>query len=188
MNLKKNTVKIPSNISLIYCNKKKLIVFLGPENKKKILKLKLKIIIFKNLIRVTLLPFLKGSNTEKKSLKSMRGTTLSLIKQMIIEVSTTMYQKLKLVGIGYRIINIETFGNKLIQIKTGFSHPVFYGITKTIKCFCKKQTQLFILTNSYQHSTQIAAFIRDIKKPDPYKGKGILYANETVKIKKGKKI
>lgn len=190
MKIEKNdTIKIPNDISLIYCNKKKIITFTGPINRKS-LKVKLKLIISnsKKLIKVSLLPFSNISNIEKKNLKALRGTTVALIKQLIIETSTTLFQKLKLVGIGYRSIPVETFKNQLIILKLGFSHFIYYRIPKEIKFFCKKQTQLFILGNSYQQTTQISDSIRAIKKPEPYKGKGILYANETINIKKGKKI
>jgi len=111
-----------------------------------------------------------------------------LLKQLIIETSTILSQKLKLVGIGYRSIPVENFKDKLILFKLGFSHFIYYRIPKEINFFCKKQTQLFLLGNSYQQTTQIANSIKSIKKPEPYKGKGFLTANETINIKKGKKI
>jgi len=189
MKNKDNTIKIPNDISLIYCNKKKIIIFSGPINRKS-LKLKLKLIILnsKNLIKVSLLTFSEISNAEKKKLKSLQKTTVALLKQLIIETSITLYQKLKLVGIGYKFITLENFKNQLIMLKLGFSHFIYFKIPKEIKFFCKKQTQLFIAGNSYQKVTQIANFIRTIKKPEPYKGKGILLASETINLKKGKKI
>jgi large subunit ribosomal protein L6 len=186
---KKSTIKIPTNISVIYCSKKKIIIFSGP-NHRKSLKLKLKLVISKckKFIKVTNVPFLKISNTEKKNLRSLQGTITALIKQLIIETSITLYQKLKLVGIGYRVFPVETFENFLFAFKLGFSHLLYITIPKVIKVFLKKQTQLFIVGHSYQHITQIASTIRGIKKPEPYKGKGILYTNETIILKKGKKI
>lgn len=184
-----NAIKIPNDISLIYCNKKKIIIFSGPINRKS-LKLKLKLIIInsKNLIKVSFLPFSHISNAEKKKLKSLQGTTVALLKQLIIETSITIYQKLKLFGIGYKFITLENFNDQLIMLKLGFSHFIYYKIPKEIKVFCKKQTQLFIVGKSYQKSTQIANSIRAIKKPEPYKGKGILFVNEKINLKKGKKI
>ena len=186
---KTKIIKIPNDISLIYCNNKKIIIFLGL-NQRKSLKLKLKLLISKckKLIKVTLVPFYEISNTEKKNLKSLQGTTIALLKQLIIETSTTLYQKLKLVGIGYRSFSVENFENRLVSFKMGFSHLVYYKIPAKINFFCKKNTQLFLLGNSYQHLTQIASSFRSIKKPEPYKGKGILYSNETIILKKGKKI
>lgn len=187
--MKNNIIKLPNDISLIYCSKKKIIVFSGPLNRKS-LKLKLKLIISdsKKLIEVSLIPFSTISNNEQKKLKSLQGTTIALLKQLIIETSIKLYQKLKLSGIGYKLIPLETFEDQLIMFKLGFSHFIFFRISKEIKIFCKKQTQLFISGNSYQKTTQIASSIRAIKKPEPYKGKGILFANEKINIKKGKKI
>ena len=186
---KNNIIKVPNDISLIYCNKKKIIIFSGPINRKS-LKVKLKLIISnsKKLIKVSLLPFSNISNAEKRNLKSLRGTTIALLKQILIETSSTLHQKLKLIGIGYRSIPVENLEQHLLLLKLGFSHPKYYRIPKNVKFFCKKQTQLFILSNSYQQATQTASSIRSIKKPEPYKGKGILYDNETINIKKGKKI
>lgn len=186
---KNNIIKVPNNISLIYCDKKKIIIFSGPIIKKSLqVKLKLIILNSKKLIQVSSIPFLNISNNEKKNIKSLQGTTIVLIKQMIIETSTTLYQKLKLVGIGYKSIFVENFENKLLMLKLGFSHFIYYKIPKNLKFFCKKQTQLFIIGNSYQKVTQIVSSIRSIKKPEPYKGKGILYENEIINLKKGKKI
>lgn len=188
-NQKNDTIKVPNDVSLIYCDKKKIIVFSGPKSKKS-LKVKLKLIISnsKKLIKVSLIPFSTISNTEKKKLKSLQGTTTALLKQLIVETSMTFYQKLKLIGIGYRAIPLETFEDQLLTLKLGFSHFIYFKIPKKIKIFCKKQTQLFILGNSYKELTQITSAIRSIKVPEPYKGKGILYDNEIINIKKGKKI
>jgi ribosomal protein L6P/L9E len=186
---KNNIIKVPNDISLIYCDKKKIIIFSGPIDKK-FLKVKLKLIISnsKKLIKVSLIPFSDISNIEKKNLRSLQGTIVALLKQLIIETSTLLSQKLKLVGIGYRSIPLETFENRLMTLKLGFSHFIYFRISEKINFFCKKQTQLFFLGNSYQEITQIVNYIRAIKSPEPYKGKGILYANEIINIKKGKKI
>lgn len=185
-----NIIKLPNDISLIYCNNKKIIVFSGP-TKKKSLKVKLKLLILssKKLIKVSSVTFSNISNNEKKKIKALQGTTVALLKQMLIETSTTLYQKLKLNGIGYKIVPLESFENQLLMLKLGFSHFIYYRIiSEEIAVFCKKQTQLFILSNSYQRITQLSNSIREIKKPEPYKGKGILYSNEKITIKKGKKV
>jgi ribosomal protein L6P/L9E len=186
---KNNIIKVPNDISLIYCDKKKIIIFSGPIAKK-ILKVKLKLIISNSqkVIKVSLIPFANISNIEKKKLRSLQGTTVAILQQLVIETSTLFCQKLKLVGVGYRSIPLETFENKLMILKLGFSHFLYFRISKKINFFCKKQTQLFFLGNSYQEITQIVNNIRAIKPPEPYKGKGILYANEIIHLKKGKKI
>lgn len=188
-NQKTEPIKVPKDVSLIYCDKKKIIVFSGPISRKS-LKVKLKLVISnsKKLIQVSLITFSNISNTEKKNLKSLQGTTIAILKQLIVETSMKLYQKLKLVGIGYKSIALETFADQLLMLKLGFSHFIYFRIPKKIYFFCKKQTQLFILSNSYKELTQITNSIRSIKPPEPYKGKGILYENEIIIIKKGKKI
>nr|QYJ09252.1 ribosomal protein L6 [Pleurosigma sp. mgcode 4] len=186
---KKYTIKIPKDISIIYCNKKKIITLFGPKSYKS---LKLKVHLFINdedkKIKVSSLPFSELSNNEKKKIKAIQGTTVALLKQILIETSTILYKKLKLVGVSYRALLEESFDNKLLLLKLGFSHLIYFRISKKFKLFCKKRTQLFVSSNSYQDVTNISALIRNLKTPEPYKGKGILYENEKINIKTGKKI
>lgn len=186
---KKYTVKIPKDISLIYCTKKKIITLLGVKNYKSI---KLKVYLFINnqgkKIKVSSLPFSDLSNNEKKKIKAMQGTTVALLKQALIETSTILYKKLKLVGVSYKALLEESFDNKLLLLKLGFSHLIYFRISNKFKLFCKKRTQLFVSSNSYQDVTNVSALIRNLKTPEPYKGKGILYDNEKITIKTGKKI
>lgn len=185
----KFTIKIPHNITVIYCSKKKIITLRGPLEQKS-LKLKVKVFVIKEekLIKVSSIPFTKVSNNTKKKFRSLQGTTVALIKQIVIEVSSTLYQKLKFVGVGYRAFNVENFENKLLLLRLGYSHPIYFKIPPKLQIFCLKLTKLFIFGNSYQNVTQIAAHIRSNKIPEPYKGKGILYENEKVTLKEGKKI
>lgn len=186
---KKNTIKIPKDISLIFCNKKKILTLFGPKNCKS-MKLKVNIFIndIKKIIQVSSIPFSDISNTEKKKVKSLQGTTVSLIKQILTEISTIIYKKLQIIGVSYRALIEETFNNQLLLLKLGFSHLVYFRVYKQLSLFCKKRTQLFISGNSYQDVTQVAALIRNLKSPEPYKGKGILYQNEKIILKAGKKI
>ena len=77
---------------------------------------------------------------------------------------------------------------KLLNFKLGYSHQIFFKIPRNLNVFCLKSTKLFVsgLSNSYVN--QIAALIRSYKTPEPYKGKGILYENEKIILKEGKKI
>jgi large subunit ribosomal protein L6 len=185
---KKYEIKIPSNISVIYCNKKKIISIIGPLAKKS-LKLKTKILISKKKKTITITPFSFStiSNNNKKKMKSIQSTTTVLIKQLILESSTILYEKLKLIGIGYRVFNDDDF-KELLSFKLGHSHPIYFRIPNKLNFFCLKSTKLFISGNSYQQITQIASIIRLQKKPEPYKGKGILYENEKIILKEGKKV
>jgi len=131
---------------------------------------------------------IKIPKNEKKKIKAIQGTTVALLKQLLTEISTLMYEKLKIVGVSYRALTEESFNNKLLLLKLGFSHPIYFRISNKLAVFCKKRTQLFISSNSYQDVTHISALIRNLKSPEPYKGKGILYENEKIVLKAGKKI
>lgn len=186
---KKYTIKIPKDISLIYCNKKKIITFFGPKSSKSI-KLKVNIVIndSEKILKISSVPFFDVPNNEKKKIKAIQGTTVALIKQILTEISTIIYKKLKIVGVSYRALIEESFDNQLLLLKLGFSHLVYFRISKKLSLFCKKRTQLFISSNSYQDLTHLSSLIRNLKSPEPYKGKGILYDNEKVILKAGKKI
>lgn len=186
---KKYTVKIPSDNIILYCEKKKILTIIGPLAKKTLkLTLKIKIISEKKTILVTQTPLLKLSNNLRKKLKAIQGTTLALIKQLIIETSAILYQKLKFVGVGYRAFNVQNFEKKLLMLKLGYSHPIYFKIPEDLEIFCLKLTKLFIYGDSYHSITKVASSIQSYKSPEPYKGKGILYENEKIQLKEGKKI
>jgi len=186
---KKYKIKIPNNNIILYCDKKKMITIIGPLNVKSLkLKLKLRILEAEKTIIVTSDSFLNLPNNKKKKIKALQGTTVALIKQLLIETSSTLYKKLKMVGVGYRAFDIENFNKKLLMFKLGYSHPIYFKIPKNTTIFCLKLTKLFISGNSYQDITQTASLIRSYKLPEPYKGKGILYGDEKIRLKEGKKI
>jgi large subunit ribosomal protein L6 len=186
---KKNLIKIPKNTKILYDNEKNIIVLIGPL-KTRAMKLQFKINIINklNLIEVTSYPIIITSTSHTKKLKSIKGTTLALIKQLLVETSYIVYKKLKFVGVGYRSFDVEAFENKLLMFKLGYSHSLYFKVPEKIKIFCLKFTKLFIFGHSYQNVTQVASLIRSYKKPEPYKGKGILYESEKVILKEGKKI
>lgn len=185
---KKTSIKIPKNTLVIYNNKKKIITLIGPL-KVKSLRLSLNLIIKTDLntIEVTDKPFQK-SNLNTKQIKSLQGTTVALIKQVLLETSALIYSKLKIVGVGYRFLNVEGFNDKLLMFKLGYSHSLYYKIPDELKIFNLKSTKLFIYGSSYQNVSQSASIIRSYKKPEPYKGKGILFDSEKILLKEGKKI
>lgn len=186
---KRYTVKIPKNISIIYCDKKNIITFVGPLQTKS-LKLNVKIFLIPDsqLIVVTQIPLSNISTSSLKSSKKLQGTTVSKIKQSIIEVNYTLYNKLNLVGVGYRVFAHEKLQNQ-IYLKLGYSHLIYFKIPNDLNSFCQKFTKLFLFGNcSFDLLTHTAAQIRSCKLPEPYKGKGILYNQEKIVLKKGKKI
>lgn len=186
---KRYFIKIPKDIFVLYCGKKKLLTFIGPLSRKS-LQLKLKILILKpkNTIIVTRLSFFETSNNQKKKLKAAQNTTIALIKQIVLEISFVFSKKLIFVGVGYKAFLIGLFKNHLLHFKLGFSHQIYFKISNLLNVFCLKATTIFIFGNSYQEINQISATIRSYKYPEPYKGKGILFENEKIIIKEGKKV
>lgn len=184
----KYIITIPNNIKVFYSKDKKIIVFKGPLEKRS---LKLKVNVFiskaKQIIKVSSILTDSSSNSERKRAKAIQGTTTALIKQLLIETSTVLYKKLKIVGVGYRTFDVENFENKLLLFKLGYSHSLYFKTPKNLNTFCLKFTKLFIYGTSYSYITQTAALIRSKKTPEPYKGKGIIYETENIILKEGKK-
>jgi len=186
--LKKCFIKLPNYVNAFYSAEKKIIVFKGPRLMKT-LKLDLQLSINKktSIIRVNSIPFFKISNSKKKRIKSYQGLISALIKQSIKETCILFYQKLKFVGVGYRAFFVEHSKKQLLMIKVGYSHTIYFKKPIGINVFCLKTTKLFLYGNSYQQITQISSFFRSYRKPELYKGKGILYDTEKIILKEGKK-
>jgi len=189
MNIKtKHIITIPNNIKVFYSKKKKIIIFKGPLETRS-LKLDVELIMSKSkqIIKITPILIKNLSNKKKRKAKFLQGTTTALIKQLLIETSTIIYKKLKIVGVGYRTFDVENFENRLLLFKLGYSHPLYFKTPEKLNTFCLKFTKLFIYGSSYSYITQTAASIRSKKIPEPYKGKGILYETENIILKEGKK-
>ena len=189
MQKNKYIVKIPEDTSLVYCEQKKILTLLGPF-KQKSMKLKLKILLNdkKKIIKVSPFMFSSVSNSERKKIKVIRGTTVALIKQLLIETSTLISQKLKLHGMGYRVFPAEILNGTVLTFKLGHSHLIHFKMLVGLSVFCFNRTKLCIFGDSYQDVTQIAASIRLCRSPEPYKGKGVLYEGEKIVLKEGKKV
>jgi large subunit ribosomal protein L6 len=187
---RKFIIKIPKNITIMCSTKQKFITFVS-EKQRKSLKLHTKIFYepVKNVIKISALPFSKISSNERKKLKSWQGTTVALIKYIIIELSISFFcQKIRFVGVGYRAFPLVIDKKQLFRLRLGYSHQIYFRFLYEINVFCFKFTKLFIIGNSYQHVTQFSALIRSCKTPEPYKGKGILYENEKIVLKIGKRV
>jgi large subunit ribosomal protein L6 len=113
----------------------------------------------------------------------MSGTTRALLANMVQGVVNGFEKKLELVGVGYRA---AAQGNKL-NLTLGFSHPVVYDVPAGITVETPSQTEIVIRGADKQVVGQVAAEIRRYRPPEPYKGKGVRYANEHVVIKEAKK-
>ncbi len=113
----------------------------------------------------------------------VQGTTNSLINNMLIGVSEGYKKGLEIIGVGYRF-NVQ--GNKL-NISAGFSHPVVVTAPEGINIASVSNTEISIEGIDKQKVSEFAAKIREIRSPEPYKGKGIRYKGEHVRRKEGKK-
>lgn len=114
---------------------------------------------------------------------AMSGTTRALLANMVTGVTDGFERKLELVGVGYRA---QAQGNKL-NLTLGFSHPVVYNVPDGISIETPSQTEVLITGTDKQKVGQVAAEIRRFRPPEPYKGKGVRYANERVVLKEAKK-
>lgn len=186
---KKYLIKIPKETIVIYCNKNKIITVIGLL-KKKSLKLQVELRFnekFKT-IEVTAVPLSKLSNNDKKNIKAIRGVTVALIRQLLVETSSIFYLKLKFIGVGYRAFEVDSFEKQVLLFKLGYSHNIYFKIPGNLEISPLKFTKLFISGFSYQKITQVTALIQSYKYPEPYKGKGILYENQKIQLKEGKKV
>ncbi len=115
--------------------------------------------------------------------RSMWGTSRSLINNMVTGVTEGFKVELEMHGVGYR----ASVAGKTLTLQIGFSHDIEYPMPDGIKIECEKPTQIAVTGIDRQRVGQVAAEIRKFRKPEPYKGKGIRYADEWVRRKEGKK-
>lgn len=122
-------------------------------------------------------------STEKKKNNAILGLTKILLTNMVIGVNIGFEKKLKLIGVGYK----AKIKDKILELNLGFSHVVKYEPKKGINISCNSNTEVTIFGINKQLVGQTAAEIRLIRPPEPYKGKGIRYLHEKVRIKDSKK-
>jgi large subunit ribosomal protein L6 len=111
------------------------------------------------------------------------GATRAHLANMVQGVTKGYERKLELVGVGFR----AAVAGKALNLTLGFSHPVSVPIPEGIAIETPSQTEILIKGIDRQRVGQVAAEIRDIRPPEPYKGKGVRYANEQITLKEGKK-
>ncbi len=119
---------------------------------------------------------------EQKHTKQLHGTTRALIANMIEGVNNGYTRTLELVGIGFRS---AISGNKL-TLNVGYSHPVEISVEEGVSVVCKSTTEIEVSGIDKQRVGEVAANIRAVRKPEPYKGKGIRYKGEVIRRKEGK--
>jgi large subunit ribosomal protein L6 len=117
------------------------------------------------------------------SADAMSGTLRALVNNMVIGVSKGFEKKLTLIGVGYKA---QAQGDK-VNLALGFSHPVVHAMPAGIKVETPTPTEILIKGADKQRVGQVAAEIRAYRPPEPYKGKGVRYADEVVIIKETKK-
>jgi len=120
---------------------------------------------------------------ESSEADAMSGTLRALLANMVLGVTKGFERKLTLVGVGYRA---QAQGDKL-NLTLGFSHPVAHRMPKGVKVETPTQTEILVKGIDKQQVGQVAAEIRAYRPPEPYKGKGVRYADEVVIIKETKK-
>lgn len=121
-------------------------------------------------------------NAETKQQKALHGLARSLVANAVMGVTQGFQKELEIVGIGYR----AEIRGKSVVFTLGYSHPIDFPIPSGINITVDKQTRLVVSGIDKQKVGQTAATIRSLRKPDPYKNKGIRYAGEVLKKKVGK--
>lgn len=120
---------------------------------------------------------------DSREANAMSGTVRQLVGNMVVGVSKGFERKLTLIGVGYKA---QAQGAKL-NLTVGYSHPVVLDMPAGIKVETPTPTEILIKGSDRQRVGQIAAEVRAVRPPEPYKGKGIRYSDETVAIKETKK-
>ncbi len=115
--------------------------------------------------------------------KALSGTMRALVSNMVVGVSSGFERRLQLQGVGYRA---QAQGKKL-NLQLGFSHPVEYDLPEGVTAETPSQTEIVISGMDNQKVGQVSAEIRAFRPPEPYKGKGVRYADERVRRKEAKK-
>jgi large subunit ribosomal protein L6 len=122
-------------------------------------------------------------NRDDKVATAQAGTARALISNMVVGVSAGYEKKLALVGVGYRA---QAKGN-ILNLALGYSHPIDFEVPNGITVETPSQTDILVKGNDKQLVGEVAAKIRAFRPPEPYKGKGVRYADENVARKEAKK-
>jgi large subunit ribosomal protein L6 len=123
------------------------------------------------------------AKTTDRNTNAMSGTTRALLQNMVVGVSEGFTKTLELVGVGYR----AQANGKVLNLSLGFSHPVDFSLPEGVAAETPNNTTIILTSINKQLLGQTAAEIRSYRPPEPYKGKGIKYANEIIKRKETKK-
>ncbi len=171
----KKPISIPDKVK-VSVDKANIVTVEGPKGKLTLqVSPRIKIVVEDSTVKVE-------RPTDLKMDRAMHGLYRSLINNMIIGVTQGYKKELEMVGVGYKA---QVKGKELV-LEVGFSHPVNYPIPEGISIQTPKPTQIVIEGIDKQQVGQVAAEIRKVRPPEPYKGKGIKYAGERIRRKAGK--
>ncbi len=123
------------------------------------------------------------ASNDSMQANAMSGTIRALIANMVVGVSKGFERKLTLVGVGYRALA----AGDTLNLTLGYSHPVVYKMPNGVSVATPTQTEIVLKSTNKQRVGQVAAEIRAFREPEPYKGKGVRYADEVVILKETKK-
>jgi large subunit ribosomal protein L6 len=121
-------------------------------------------------------------SSEEREVRAYHGLTRALVSNMLIGVSQGYEKKLEIQGVGY----LGAIQGKVLQLRVGFANEIQKPIPDGLNVTCPDQTHIVIKGSSKQQVGQFAAEVRAVRKPEPYKGKGIRYDGEQVRRKAGK--
>jgi large subunit ribosomal protein L6 len=126
----------------------------------------------------------KRPNDERES-RSLHGLTRTLISNMVVGVTDGYQKKLEIVGVGYRVLSK---GPTQLEFQLGYSHPIIFDAPEGITFTVDGPTKLGVVGIDKQLVGEVAANIRKLRKPEPYKGKGVRYSGEHIRRKVGKAV
>lgn len=129
--------------------------------------------------RITVQP----RDAEDRRARSMWGMSRTLVQNMVTGVAEGFTRRLEISGVGYR----AAIDGRILNLQLGYSHDIKFAVPDDVKIVCETPTAISISGANRQRVGQIAAEIRSFRPPEPYKGKGIKYADETILRKEGKK-
>lgn len=184
---KKFLIKIPNDVQVYYHSNKTSIVFKTSLKKKKI-KLDSALLFLKDQTNSSYIYVTSKKINSKVNYTQInsRVTTVSQIKKIFIQLLNNICIKLKLVGVGYKVSRAKN--SNILHFRLGYSHSIFFKCPFYFKIDILKGNIIYISGSSLENISSFAAIIRNYKLPEPYKGKGIFYLNEKIKLKIGKKV
>ncbi|WP_028707881.1 50S ribosomal protein L6 [Propionicicella superfundia] len=120
---------------------------------------------------------------DERQVRALHGLTRTLVNNMVIGVTQGFEKKLEIVGVGYRVVSK---GPQQLEFALGYSHPIVVSAPEGVSFTVESNTRLTVLGIDKQAVGEVAANIRKLRKPEPYKGKGVRYAGERIRRKVGK--